>query len=62
MLRLVHHLAIETLAVDIAGIIELAEATGLTAYDASYLWLARRLGGELITLDRQLAKAAAVGQ
>jgi predicted nucleic acid-binding protein len=59
VLRLVHRLAIETLAVDIAGMIKLAEAMGLTAYDASYLWLARSLGGELITLDRQLAKAAA---
>jgi predicted nucleic acid-binding protein len=33
----------------------LAEATGLTAYDASYLWLARSLGCELVTLDRKLA-------
>jgi predicted nucleic acid-binding protein len=37
----------------------LAERTGLTAYDASYLWLASRLGSELITLDRQLATALA---
>jgi predicted nucleic acid-binding protein len=33
-------------------------ATGLSAYDASYLWLARDLDVELVTLDRQLAKAA----
>ena len=32
--------------------------TGLTTYDASYLWLARDLGVELVTLDRQLAEAA----
>ncbi|HEX4113565.1 MAG TPA: type II toxin-antitoxin system VapC family toxin [Stellaceae bacterium] len=51
--------AIETLAVDHAGVVELAETMGLTAYDASYLWLARHLGGELITLDGQLMKAAA---
>jgi predicted nucleic acid-binding protein len=37
--------------------LELAAATGLTAYDASYLWLARRLGADLVTLDKQLAKA-----
>lgn len=49
----------ETVEVDQAGVLDLAEATGLTAYDASYLWLARQLGVELVTLDRQLARAAA---
>ena len=33
----------------------LAEQTGLTAYDAAYLWLARTADVELVTLDRQLA-------
>jgi predicted nucleic acid-binding protein len=37
----------------------LAERTGLAAYDASYLWLARRIRGELITPDRQLAAIGA---
>ena len=36
----------------------LAEQTGLTVYDAAYLWLARELQSELITLDQQLAQAA----
>lgn len=58
-LRLGHRLKVETLAVDHAAMLDLAEATGLTAYDASYLWLARSLGGELVTLDRQLAAASA---
>ena len=40
-------------------VLALASATGLTAYDASYLWLARRLGAPLVTLDAQLARAAA---
>jgi len=31
----------------------------LTAYDASYLWLARALGGDLVTLDRKLAASMA---
>jgi predicted nucleic acid-binding protein len=31
----------------------LAEQIGLTWYDASYLWLARRTGAELVTLDQQ---------
>jgi len=36
----------------------LAADTGLTAYDASYLWLARARDAELVTLDAALAKAA----
>jgi predicted nucleic acid-binding protein len=55
--RLAHRLRIETVAVDRAAMLDLAEATGLTAYDASYLWLARALGAELVTLDRTLAAA-----
>ena len=46
------------LPVDQAGVVVLATATGLTAYDASYLWLARHLQAELVTLDRRLAAAA----
>ena len=30
----------------------------VTAYDASYLWLARRLGAELVTLDAALLRAS----
>jgi predicted nucleic acid-binding protein len=51
-------MAIEIVAVDHGQALALAETSGLTAYDASYLWLAQRLGGELVTLDRQLAAAA----
>ncbi len=32
--------------------------TGLTAHDAAYLWLARRLNAPLATLDRKLGSAA----
>jgi predicted nucleic acid-binding protein len=56
--HLLHRLRVETVAVDHPAILNLAEATGLTAYDASYLWLARALGAELITLDRKLAAAS----
>jgi predicted nucleic acid-binding protein len=56
--RLAQRLKIESVAVDHAATLDLADATGLTAYDASYLWLARSLGGELVTLDRKLAAAA----
>lgn len=40
-------------------VLDLAMQTGLTAYDASYLWLARQLNAELVTLDAELASAAA---
>jgi predicted nucleic acid-binding protein len=52
-------LAVVEIAVDHAEVVDLAAGTGLTAYDASYLWLARKLGAELVTLDRRLAQAAA---
>jgi len=45
--------------VDMRTLSALAERRGLTVYDASYLELALRLGGDLITLDRELAEAAA---
>ena len=56
--RLRARLAIGEVAVDHDEIVELAAAMGLTAYDASYLWLARQVGGELVTLDQGLASAA----
>ena len=52
-------LNIETVAVDHSATLDLAGATGLTAYDASYLWLSRVLDAELVTLDRALAAASA---
>ncbi len=55
--RLAPRLRVETVAIDHAAVVNLAEATGLTAYDASYLRLARALGAELVTLDRKLAAA-----
>lgn len=38
-------------------VVLLANATGLSPYDASYLWLAGFLGADLVTLDRRLAAA-----
>ena len=40
-----------------AEILALARTHGLTAYDASYLELARRTGSTLATFDRRLASA-----
>src|SRR5262249_49685705 len=52
-------LAVDEMAVDHDDVLALAVSTGLTAYDASYLWLARQLRADLVTLDRQLAQAYA---
>ncbi len=49
---------IETMDVDHDAVLALAQQTGLTGYDASYLYLARTLEVELVTLDRQLQTAA----
>ena len=38
--------------------VALAELTGLTVYDSSYLWLARELGAQLVTLDVELRRVA----
>lgn len=57
-LHLAPRLNIEVVVVDHEATLDLAEATGLTAYDASYLWLARSRGGDLVTLDRKLAAAS----
>jgi predicted nucleic acid-binding protein len=44
--------------IDPAEVLTLATRLRLSAYDASYLWLAHHLGLELITLDERLEKAA----
>jgi len=50
-------LNIEIIEVDHLAVIELAEDTGLTTYDACYIWLALELQGELITLDAKMHRA-----
>lgn len=52
-------LGIREIAVNQGEVVLLAEKTGLTAYDASYLWLARVLDAEIVTFDRKLREAAA---
>jgi predicted nucleic acid-binding protein len=51
-------LAIEIVEVDQQAVVDLAEETGLTTYDASYLWLARQMKGKLMTLDRKMRRFA----
>jgi predicted nucleic acid-binding protein len=50
---------IEVFGTDLNGVVATARAHNLTAYDASYLWLARDLGCELVTLDARLKSASA---
>lgn len=44
--------------VDHTVVLKLAIETGLTTYDASYLYVARKINAELVTLDEQLAKVS----
>lgn len=45
--------------VNLTDVVLVAKATGLTPYDASYLWLAGSLGADLLTLDQRLVAAGA---
>lgn len=56
--RLRGRLGVEEIEVDHDAVVELALRTGLTAYDASYLWLAAHFGADLVTLDKALDRAA----
>jgi predicted nucleic acid-binding protein len=49
---------LEMSEVDPMGVLDLTRETGLTTYDASYLWLSRELGVDLVTLDEGLARAS----
>ena len=51
-------MAVQPWRIALGDAILLAESEKLTVYDASYLWLARRLRVELITLDRDLLAAS----
>ena len=46
--------------VDYRQVVDLAALTGLTAYDASYLYVARELSLPLVTFDMQLARVARI--
>ncbi len=55
--ELARKLNIEIIEVDHQAVMELAADTRLTTYDASYLWLALELQGELVTLDAKMQRA-----
>ena len=50
---------IQMVEVDFRAILPLALRHRLTAYDASYLWLALEMDAELVTLDTELGRAYA---
>jgi predicted nucleic acid-binding protein len=57
-LSLLDETDLREMAVPADEVVTLARRKNLTAYDASYLWLARTLGLELVTLDHKLARIA----
>jgi predicted nucleic acid-binding protein len=57
-LEVLEGLGLRFRGIDQGAVVRLGLATGLTAYDASYLWLARALGMPLVTLDKKLGAHA----
>lgn len=52
---------IEWVDIDVTDVVLIAQQTGLTPYDASYVWLAGSIGADLVTLDKRLASTGADG-
>ena len=52
------HSGINRLEVDYLAVVGVVEDTGLTLYDASYLYLARVMGLPLLTFDGELSRVA----
>ena len=57
-LRLMSRMGIREVHIPAEGPAEIARETGLTAYDAAYLWLTRGMGAQLVSLDRRLLEVA----
>ena len=57
-LEMLDGLGLRFRGIDQEEVVRLGLATGLTAYDATYLWLSRALRMPLVTLDRKLAAHA----
>jgi len=56
--RIAERMEIKQTDVDLNSVIPFAEQKRITMYDATYLWLAYRLGADLVTRDKKLAEAA----
>lgn len=57
-LDLLEGLSLRFRGIDQGEVVKLGLATGLTAYDATYLWLAQALRMPLVTLDKKLGAHA----
>ncbi len=57
-LEVIAGLSLRFRGIDQGEVVRLGLATGLTAYDATYLWLARALAMPLVTLDKKLGAHA----
>ncbi len=55
--NMMDQLPIQGVEVEHQEVVRLAMELDLTTYDASYLWLALRLNGELVTLDEKMHNA-----
>lgn len=61
LLRMLDHferMDLQELPVPTEDVVVLAESEKLTVYDAAYLWLARTLEAELVTLDLALRRTS----
>ena len=56
-LALLSRLGVREVQIPTDGLVDVARETGLTAYDAAYLWLARELDAELVSLDTRMNAA-----
>lgn len=54
--EMVSRLPLTFMVVNMTEVVTLAEAKKLTAYDASFLWVALQFDAELVTLDKTLTK------
>lgn len=54
-LNLLPRMGIREVRIPGDALLTTARKTGLTAYDAAYLWLSRKLEAELVTLDKILS-------
>ena len=57
-LALFHEYPIDLHSIDVTATVNLAQRYNLSAYDASYLWLAAELKAPLATFDAKLGEAA----
>jgi predicted nucleic acid-binding protein len=57
-LEMLEGLSLRFRGIDQGEVVKLGLATGLTAYDATYLWLAQALRMPLVTLDKKLGAHA----